>query len=247
MTTARAKHPLIQTIDLHKSYYNDGIETPVLHRINLTIEKGEFVAIMGPSGSGKSTLMHILGFLDRPTAGQYLFQGEPMELMDEDTLARIRATRVSFVFQSFNLLPRTSVLENVSLPLLYHPHIAVEERQKRAMNAVKTVDLLDRIGYLSHQLSGGQKQRVAIARALVTEPEVIFADEPTGNLDSHSGIQVMEALQTLHSAGHTIILVTHEAVTAEHAQRIITIHDGEITGDKRGFKRRIANKGTILK
>ncbi|MFA6039140.1 MAG: ABC transporter ATP-binding protein [Candidatus Peribacteraceae bacterium] len=249
MTTAhsRSAHPLIETVELHKSYFNDEVETPVLHDINLTIEKGEFVAIMGPSGSGKSTLMHILGFLDRPTAGQYLFQGEPTEQMDEDTLARIRATRVSFVFQSFNLLPRTSVLENVTLPLLYHPHISVSERSERAVKAIETVGLMDRMDYLSHQLSGGQKQRVAIARSLVTEPEVIFADEPTGNLDSHSGIQVMEALQTLHRDGHTIILVTHEGTTAEHAQRIIQIHDGEITADRRDFKRRIAGKGVTLK
>ncbi|MEK7218148.1 MAG: ABC transporter ATP-binding protein [Patescibacteria group bacterium] len=239
--------PLIQTVNLHKSYFNDDVETPVLHDINLAIGKGDFVAIMGPSGSGKSTLMHILGFLDRPTAGQYLFQGEPTEQMGEDTLARIRATRVSFVFQSFNLLPRTSVLENVMLPLLYHPAITVAERHERAVRAIETVGLLDRIDYLSHQLSGGQKQRAAIARSLVTEPEVIFADEPTGNLDSHSGIQVMEALQTLHREGHTIILVTHEAATAEHAQRIIQIHDGEVTADRSDFKRRVAGKGVALK
>lgn len=247
MTPTRSTPPLIEAIHLQKSYFNDALETPVLHDINLTIQKGEFVSIMGPSGSGKSTLMHILGFLDRPTNGQYLFQGKPTEQMEEDTLAGIRATKVSFIFQSFNLLPRTSVLENVMLPLLYHPHIPVAERERQAVRAIETVGLTDRMGYLSHQLSGGQKQRVAIARALVTEPEVIFADEPTGNLDSHSGIQVMEALQTLNREGHTIILVTHEAVTAEHAERILQIHDGDIIADRRDFKRRIARKEVTLK
>lgn len=239
--------PLIEIRNLSKSYFNDGIETPVLHDVNLTIERGEFVAIMGPSGSGKSTLMHILGFLDHPTSGEYIFQGEKTEAMDDDRLAGIRASRVSFVFQAFNLLPRTTVLENVQLPLLYHPTIPPAERQARSVEAIVTVGLEDRATYMSHQLSGGQKQRVAIARALVTSPDVIFADEPTGNLDSRSGIQVMEALQTLHKAGHTIILVTHESLTAEHAQRIITIHDGRITGDDRTFKRRVADVKSILK
>ncbi|MDD4318793.1 MAG: ABC transporter ATP-binding protein [Candidatus Peribacteraceae bacterium] len=242
-----APAPLIQLQDLQKSYFNDGMETPVLHDVNLTIDKGEFVAIMGPSGSGKSTLMHILGFLDRPTEGKYVFRGRPTEKMDQDTLARIRATSVSFVFQAFNLLPRTSVLENVTLPLLYHPSIPASERKKRALRAIETVGLTDRATYLSHQLSGGQKQRVAIARSLVTEPDVIFADEPTGNLDSRSGMQVMEALQALNDDGRTIILVTHEATTAEHASRIITIHDGRITGDKRDFRRRVAKDGAALK
>ncbi len=247
MTPPRHDTPLIETIHMDKSYFNDGLETPVLHDINLTINKGEFVAIMGPSGSGKSTLMHILGFLDHPTGGKFLFQGEPTESMDEDTLAKIRASSVSFVFQSFNLLPRTSVLENVTLPLLYHPTIPVSQRHRRAVTAIETVGLMERMNYMSHQLSGGQKQRVAIARSLVTEPEVIFADEPTGNLDSHSGIQVMEALQKLHHKGHTIILVTHEAMTAEHAQRIIQIHDGRITADRRDFRRRIAGRESTLK
>ncbi|MFA6523390.1 MAG: ABC transporter ATP-binding protein [Candidatus Peribacteraceae bacterium] len=239
--------PLIEIRQLNKSYFNDGLETPVLHDVNLTIQDGEFVAIMGPSGSGKSTLMHILGFLDRLTTGQYLFRGEPTESMDPDTLARIRATGVSFVFQAFNLLPRTSVLDNVLLPLYYHPTIPVKERLQRARRAIEDVDLMDRIDFQSHQLSGGQKQRVAIARALVTEPGVIFADEPTGNLDSRSGIQVMAALQKLHAEGHTIILVTHERITAEHAERIIAIHDGRVTGDERNFRRRLAKEELSLK
>ncbi|MBI3331709.1 ABC transporter ATP-binding protein [Candidatus Peregrinibacteria bacterium] len=239
--------PLMQTRGLHKSYFNDGLETPVLFDVNLVIEKGEFVAIMGPSGSGKSTLMHILGFLDHHTKGEYLFQGEPTQRMTDDALAKIRATRVSFVFQAFNLLPRTTVLGNVMLPLLYHPTIPPSERHDRALKAIETVGLMDRKDFYSSQLSGGQKQRVAIARALVTEPDVIFADEPTGNLDSASGIQVMEALQTLHDHGHTIILVTHEKTTAEHAERIIRIKDGRIESDTKEFKRVIATKNASLK
>ncbi len=234
--------PLISLKNLTKSYDNDGVVTDVLFGINLDIKKGEFVAIMGPSGSGKSTLMHIIGFLDSQTTGDYLFQGEPTLAFDDDELAKIRATRVSFVFQAFNLLPRTTVLQNVLLPLLYHPTIPAKERMTRALNAIETVGLTHRKDYLTSQLSGGQKQRVAIARALVTDPDVIFADEPTGNLDSTSGVAVMEALQKLHADGHTIILVTHERTTAEHAERIIKIRDGRIESDTRDFKRVIATE-----
>jgi putative ABC transport system ATP-binding protein len=239
--------PLIDIQDLSKSYFNDGVATPVLHEINLTIQKGEFVSIMGPSGSGKSTLMHILGFLDQHTSGTYLFQGRASRTMNDDALARIRATRVSFVFQAFNLLPRTTVLNNVMLPLLYHPTIPAAERVERARRAVEIVGLKDRSDYLSSQLSGGQKQRVAIARALVTDPDIIFADEPTGNLDSASGIAVMTALQDLHKQGHTIILVTHERTTAEHAERIINIRDGRIVSDNKDFERKFANGRDSLK
>ena len=245
--SAHAGAPLIELRGLKKSYYNEGLETSVLFGIDLTIHKGEFLAIMGPSGSGKSTLMHILGFLDMLTGGEYLFQGQPVGNLTDDMLARIRATRVSFVFQAFNLLARASVTENVMLPLLYHPTIPVKERLPRALQAIETVGLTPRKDYLSNQLSGGQKQRVAIARALVTEPEVIFADEPTGNLDSASGIAVMEALQQLHKDGHTIILVTHERTTAEHAERIIRLRDGKIEADETGFKRRIAKDISELK
>lgn len=237
----------METQALGKSYWNDELETPVLFDINVKIEKGEFVSIMGPSGSGKSTLMHILGFLDSHTAGSYLFQGIPVKTLSDDALARIRATRVSFVFQAFNLLPRTTVIENVMLPLLYHPTISVNERIQRAQKAIDTVGLTARTNYLTSQLSGGQKQRVAIARALVTEPEVIFADEPTGNLDSASGVAVMKALQKLHSEGHTIILVTHEMTTAQHAERIIYIKDGRIATDSRDFKRVFAGANERLK
>lgn len=239
--------PLIETQKLCKSYFNEELETPVLFDIDLKINKGESLAIMGPSGSGKSTLMHILGFLDHFTTGSFLFHGEPTRKMDDDKLAQIRATRVSFVFQAFNLLPRTSVKDNVMLPLIYHPIIPVTEREKRVKKAIEMVGLSDRTDFLSNQLSGGQKQRVAIARALVTEPEIIFADEPTGNLDSKSGIQVMSALQDLHRAGHTIILVTHEKTTAEHADRIIQLYDGRIISDTDKFKTRVAKNESSLK
>lgn len=214
-----------------KAYVDGELCTPVLWNIDLVIPKGEFVAIMGPSGSGKSTLMHILGFLDVQSSGTYRFLGQSTEKMGENDLARIRATKAGFVFQAFNLLPRATVLENVMLPLLYHPVIPERERQKRAQDAVASVGLSDRAEYGSSKLSGGQKQRVAIARALVTEPEVIFADEPTGNLDSVSGKQVMDIFQNLHAAGHTIVLVTHDRDTAKHAERIINIRDGRIESD----------------
>ncbi len=239
--------PLIELRDLSKAYENEGVVTPVLFDINLKIEKGEFVAIMGPSGSGKSTLMHIIGFLDGYTGGRYLFQGQTTQTFDDDELARIRATRVSFVFQAFNLLPRTSVLENVMLPLLYHPTVPASSREERACAAIDIVGLTQRKDFLSNQLSGGQKQRVAIARALVTNPDVIFADEPTGNLDSASGVAVMEALQKLNDDGHTIILVTHERTTAEHARRIIHLKDGRIISDSSEFKRVIAGQKDHLK
>lgn len=245
--TPKAAIPLIETVDLCKSYFSEELETSVLHNLNLTIQEEEFVSIMGPSGSGKSTLMHILGFLDQPTTGKYLFRGEPTRAMSDDELAGIRATRVSFVFQAFNLLPRTTVLENVMLPLLYHPHIAVSERKDRAMHAIESVGLGDRATYYTNQLSGGQQQRTAIARALVTAPDVIFADEPTGNLDSASGNQVMEVLQGLHEeGGRTIILVTHEQRTAEHAKRIIHLLDGRVSTDTTKFKRIKATDGSSL-
>lgn len=240
-------NPLIELKNLGKSYDNDGVITPVLYDINVTIKKGEFVSIMGPSGSGKSTLMHIIGFLDSQTTGEYLFQGKPTEAFDDDALAVIRATRVSFVFQAFNLLPRTTVYQNVLLPLLYHPTIPAKDRNKLVLKAIETVGLGNRAEFLTSQLSGGQKQRVAIARALVTDPDVIFADEPTGNLDSASGVAVMQALQQLHKDGHTIILVTHERTTAEHAERIIHIRDGRIESDRRDFNRVFAVERDSLK
>lgn len=217
---------VIRVVDLKKQYENDGIVTPVLHGVNFTIQKGEFVAIMGPSGSGKSTLMHILGFLDGLTSGKYFFEGKDVSTLDEDDLARMRGEKVGFIFQAFNLLPKTSVLENVKLPLLYS-NIPMSLRDTLAKNAIESVGIAHRIQNLSNQLSGGERQRVAIARALIRTPSVIFADEPTGNLDSKSGLQVMELLERLNvDHGHTIILVTHETYTSQHAQRILRMKDG---------------------
>lgn len=220
---------MIEIIDLHKDYVNEEVVTSVLHGINLKINNGEFIAIMGPSGSGKSTLMQILGFLDVPTTGKYLFNGKDVSGLDDDTLAEYRNKEVGFVFQSFNLLPKTSVWDNVRLPLLY-------SRGKVDLSivdqAISDVGLSHRKEYLSNQLSGGEKQRVAIARALVNQPDIIFADEPTGNLDSKSGKQIMSILQELNKKGRTIVLVTHESTTARYARRIVKIVDGEIISDE---------------
>ncbi len=228
---------LIKVQNLKKDYTNEGVVTPVLHGLSFTIDSGEFVAIMGPSGSGKSTLMHILSFLDRPTSGLYEFEGRNTKDFSDDYLAELRNERVGFVFQSFNLLARTSVLDNVKLPLIYSKKKDQEELAKKAL---ESVGLSHRLDYFTNQISGGEKQRVAIARALVCEPAVIFADEPTGNLDSRSGNIVMEILQRLNNDGHTIILVTHEMDTANHARRIIRIKDGNIIDDESVVKRTIA-------
>ncbi|HAT74019.1 MAG: hypothetical protein US30_C0008G0025 [Candidatus Moranbacteria bacterium GW2011_GWF2_36_839] len=231
---------LIQIQNLCKTYENEGVKTPALRKANFSLEKGEFLSIMGPSGSGKSTLMQVVGLLDRPTEGKYLLEGQDTASFDDDTLASIRNKKIGFVFQSFNLLPRTSVFENVELPLLYDSMPDGKNREK-VMRALESVGMEHREKYLSNQLSGGEKQRVAIARALVNDPEIIFADEPTGNLDSKAGLQVMKILQELNNKGRTIILVTHETYTAEHAKRIIYMKDGEIVADDPVKNRRIAD------
>ena len=231
---------LIEVKDLSKEYINEEVKTPVLHHLNFNIERGEFVAIMGPSGSGKSTLMHILSFLDKLTDGQYFFDGKDVSKKTDDELAEMRSHEVGFIFQSFNLLPRTTVLENVMLPLIYTGD-KERERENKAKQAVISVGLGHRLTFFTNQLSGGEKQRVAIARAFVNNPKVIFADEPTGNLDSKSGLQVMKILQELNKDGHTIILVTHERYTAEHARRILRIKDGEIVADEIVNNRQIAD------
>jgi putative ABC transport system ATP-binding protein len=238
--------PLIEIKNLVKEYANGDVVTPVLHGVNFTIEKGEFVAIMGPSGSGKSTLMHILGFLDTLTTGTYTFGGKDVSTITDDELADMRNQKVGFVFQAFNLLPRASALENVMLPLIYTPKVSLEERRKRAQKLLTDVGLGHRLENTPNKLSGGEKQRVAIARALVVNPDVIFADEPTGNLDSKSGAQVMKILQELNNQGHTIILVTHERTTAEHASRIIEIRDGVIMRDAKVDQRRVIKEGQEL-
>jgi putative ABC transport system ATP-binding protein len=236
---------LIEVKKLVKDYVNDDVITHVLRELDFQIEKGEFVAIMGPSGSGKSTLMHILSFLDKASDGAYYFDGTDVAEMNDDQLAEMRGRRVGFVFQAFNLLPRTSVLENVMLPLIY-TGMSAKDREKNAKEALDSVGLSHRLNHQPGQLSGGEKQRVAIARALVSKPAVIFADEPTGNLDSKSGLQVMKILQDLNEKGNTIILVTHEKYTAEHAKRILRVKDGEIISDEKVAHRQFAGDAAEL-
>lgn len=233
---------IIRVENLKKTYVNEETKTPVLHGITFSIQKGDFVAIMGPSGSGKSTLLHILGFLDSHTEGRYEFDGKTIDDLTSNELAIIRNKKMGFVFQAFNLLARTSVLENVKLPLLYSD-VPEKEWDAMAKNAIESVGLSHRMLHEPSQLSGGEKQRVAIARALVNNPEVIFADEPTGNLDSQSGKIIMQILQKLNEEKkHTIILITHETYTAEHAQRILYMRDGLIESDKLVEKRATSEK-----
>jgi len=239
---------IIEAKNLCKTYRSEEVETRAVCGVDFSIEEGEFVAIMGPSGSGKSTLMQMLGFLDRPSEGEYIFEGKKANVFSDDELAEIRNQKIGFIFQSFNLLPRTSVYENVELPLLYDDEF--DNRKKNArkiLKALNSVSMEHRMFYLSNQLSGGEKQRVAIARALVNNPGLIFADEPTGNLDSKTGTQVMQILQELNEQGHTIILVTHETFTAEHAKRVIYMKDGAIVSDNPVEKRRWAKNNDFLK
>ncbi len=235
---------LIETKHLSKTYLEGGVETKALQDISLTIKEGEFVAIMGPSGSGKSTLLHILGFLDRESGGEYRFLGEHFSNLPDDRLAKIRNQKLGFVFQAFNLLPHFSVLQNVMLPL-YYSTTQENEWRVRGERAIEAVKLAHRKDHLAIQLSGGEKQRVAIARALVSNPSLIFADEPTGNLDSRSGQTIMEILEKLNREGRTIILITHEIYTAEHANRIIRLYDGKVESDATVAGRR--SSGTFTK
>jgi len=230
---------VIEVRNLEKIYRNDAVETPALQGVSFNITPGEFVAIMGPSGSGKSTLMHIMCFLDRPSSGIYKFEGKGIDDLTDDELARIRNKRMGFIFQTYNLLPRTTVFNNVRLPLIYSG-LRKEIEQNLVKEAIEAVGLSHRINFFPNQLSGGQQQRAAIARALVNNPNVIFADEPTGNLDSKSGKVIMTLLQELNDKGHTIVLVTHEKYTSEHAKRIIRLHDGKIISDEDVRQRRYA-------
>lgn len=229
---------LIRTEHLKKTYVNGDVETHALRSASITIDEGEFVSIIGPSGSGKSTLMQILGCLDRPSGGKYFFEEKELNTYTDDELAWIRNEKIGFVFQAFNLLPRLSVLENVALPLIYKG-LPQKERHHRAAEIIKLVGLEERAHYPASRLSGGQKQRVAIARALVNDPKVIFADEPTGNLDSKSGGVILAFLQELNERGHTIVVVTHESYVAESGHRILHIIDGKIEKDEKVKHRRI--------
>ncbi len=224
------EEPILKTKDLSKVYCLDGVEVHALTGISLSVMRGEFISIVGPSGSGKSTLMHLIGCLDRPSSGFISLEGQEIGKLRDNELASVRNEKVGFVFQTFNLLARANALKNVEMPLIY-AGVEPAERRKRAKGALEAVGLAERLYHRPSQLSGGQQQRVAIARALITNPSIILADEPTGNLDSKSGAEIMNILQDLHEEGKTIVLVTHERYVAEHAQRIIRLLDGKVVAD----------------
>jgi putative ABC transport system ATP-binding protein len=219
---------IIEIRQLRKDYHVGEVVVHALRGVDLQIREGEFVAIMGMSGSGKSTMLNILGCLDQPTGGDYFLDGTNMNSMNRDELARLRNRKLGFVFQAYNLLPRTTALENVELPLFYNPKMKSRERLERAVNALEAVGLKDRMGHMPNQLSGGQQQRVAIARSLVNDPVLILADEPTGNLDTRTSVEIMELFQSLNDKGRTIVFVTHEPDIARYATRNVVFRDGRI-------------------
>jgi putative ABC transport system ATP-binding protein len=221
---------LIETVDLWKTYIMSAEEIHALRGVSLQIERGEYVAIMGPSGSGKSTLMNLIGCLDTPSKGSYLLNEKQVSEMNDNELARIRNEEIGFVFQTFNLLPRATALHNVELPLVY-AGVAAKDRQERARQALQKVELSERMMHKPNELSGGQRQRVAIARALVNNPSILLADEPTGNLDSKTGAEIMQLFERLHQGGNTIVLVTHEADVAAYAHRTLHLRDGVVEQD----------------
>lgn len=222
---------MIEVCDLRKVYDTGALEFEALRGVNLSVNKGEYVSVMGPSGSGKSTLMNILGCLDRLTSGKYILNGKDVSNLDDNTLAVIRNKEIGFVFQAFNLLPKLNALQNVELPMVY-AGISIEERKRMALDALEIVGLKDRVAHKPSELSGGQRQRVAIARAIVMNPSVIMADEPTGNLDTASSIDIMKIFQELNNKGTTLLMVTHESDIAKYTKRIVRVRDGLITDDK---------------
>ena len=235
---------IIQAKNLSKIYKTEAMETVAVSDVSFEIKKGEFVAIMGPSGSGKSTLMHIIGALDTPTSGTYTLDGEEVQKLTDDELSDIRNRKIGFIFQAFNLLPRTTALKNVMLPMIY-AGIPKAERLEKAKKYLEMVGLGDRMEHTSNQLSGGQQQRVAIARALAMNPAILLADEPTGNIASTQAAEIMENFQRLNDEGHTIVMITHESDIAEHAKRIIHIKDGHIVKDGNGHNQRKAKNRKV--
>jgi putative ABC transport system ATP-binding protein len=225
--SAIASQPIIRLENVSRVYDTGKVQVPALLDVDMEVADGEFLAIVGPSGSGKSTMMNILGCLDRPTAGRYVLDSNPVDELDDDGLAFLRSRSIGFVFQSYNLLPRTSALENVAAPLLYQG-VGRKERLRRAQAALERLGLADRVGHVPSELSGGQQQRVGIARALVTEPALLLADEPTGNLDSHSGAEVLQLFKDLHALGRTIVLITHDLDVAQAADRAVHLRDGRL-------------------
>jgi putative ABC transport system ATP-binding protein len=233
-----SEQPLIRINHITKVYKMGNVQVTALDGVSLEVQPGEFLAIMGPSGSGKSTLMNILGCLDRPTSGEYILEGEDVSRMSREQLAHIRNQKIGFVFQSYNLLSQATALQNVLMPVVYrrNGHVSAKDRLEMAHQVLASVGLMDRDSHKPTEMSGGQQQRLAIARALINSPALILADEPTGNLDSHSGLEIMEILRKLHAEGHTVVMITHDAKNAAFAEKTVYLKDGKVNGDTGQFR-----------